>query len=88
MELVFGIFAVLSLFAVMVSKYLVSLRLQNMRQKVIESEVSARAAQGKLKQVESNSGVAERGIKAKARKRQLLERQIKKLKNDLAELKP
>ncbi len=87
MEMILGIFAVASLFAVIIGKYLVSVRLQQMRQKVVESEVAARTARGKLKQIESQSGFAGREVKTKERKRQTLERQIEKLKKDLAELK-
>ena len=87
MEMILGIFAVASLFVVIIGKYLVTVRLQQMRQKVIESEVATRTARGKLKQIENQSGFAGREVKTKERKKQTLERQIEKLKKDLAELK-
>ena len=86
MELVFGGIAVLLLFIVIAGKYIVSVRMQQLRQRVIEVEVAARSARGKLKQIESQSGMAGREVKTKQRKRQSLEKQIAKYKKELAEL--
>ena len=85
--MLFGIFAVVSLFALIVAKYLTSVRLQNMRKEVVQAEVAARSARGKLKAVEHDTGFAGREVKAKQRKRQTLERQVEKYKKDLAQLK-
>ena len=87
MDIVLGVVAVVALFAVIAGKYLVSMRLQQIRQKVVEVEVAARTARGKLKQVETQSGLAGREVKAKERKRQSLGRQIDKFKKELAELR-
>ncbi|MBT4140778.1 MAG: hypothetical protein HOE48_22895 [Candidatus Latescibacteria bacterium] len=87
MELGFGVLAVVLLFLVVVGKYLVTMRMQQMRQRVIEVEVAARSARGKLKQIETQSGVAGREVKTKQRKRQSLEKQIAKYKKELAELR-
>ena len=87
MDITLGIIAVFLLFAVITGKYLVSMRVQKMRQKVVEVEVAARTARGKLKQVENQSGLAGREVKAKERKRQNLERQIEKLKKEMGELR-
>ena len=85
--MLFGVFAIVALFALVAAKYLTSVRLQNMRKHVVQAEVAARSARGKLKAVEHDSGFAGREVKAKQRKRQTLERQIEKYKKDLAELK-
>lgn len=87
MELGLGVLAVVLLFLVVVGKYLVTMRMQQMRQRVIEVEVAARSARGKLKQIETQSGVAGREVKTKQRKRQSLEKQIAKYKKELAELR-
>ena len=87
MELALGALAVVLLFLVIAGKYLVSMRMQQMRQRVIEVEVAARSARGKLKQIETQSGVAGREVKTKQRKRQSLEKQIAKYKKELAELR-
>ena len=60
MELVFGSISFVLLFLVIVGKYLVSMRTQQLRQNVIEVEVVARSARGKLKQIETQSGQAGR----------------------------
>lgn len=86
MELALGALAVVLLVLVMAGKYLVTMRMQQMRQRVIEVEVAARSARGKLKQIETQSGVAGREVKTKQRKRQSLEKQIAKYKKELAEL--
>jgi hypothetical protein len=59
-ELVFGSISFVLLFLVIVGKYLVSMRTQQLRQNVIEVEVVARSARGKLKQIETQSGQAGR----------------------------
>lgn len=87
MELILGGIAVVLLFLVIAGKYLVSMRMQQMRQRVIEVEVAARSARGKLKQIENQSGMAGREVKTKERKRKSLERQIEKYKKELAELR-
>lgn len=87
MDIYLGTIAVGLLFAVIIGKYVVTMHLQQMRQKVIEAEVAARTARGKLKQIEDQSGLAGREVKSKQRKRQVLERQIDKYKKELAELK-
>ena len=86
MDLILGIVAVVALFAVVVGKYLITMRLQQLRQRVIEAEVAARTARGKLKQIEDQHGAAGREVRTKERKRQNLERQIDKYKKELAEL--
>ena len=87
MELVLGGISVILLFVVIASKYIVSVRMQQLRQRVIEVEVAARSARGKLKQIENQSGMAGREVKTKQRKRQSLEKQIAKYKKELAELR-
>jgi septal ring factor EnvC (AmiA/AmiB activator) len=87
MELVLGVIALVSLFLVVAGKYFVTIRLQQLRQLVIESEVNARTARSKLKQIETQSGLAGREVKTKERKRQSLEKQIEKYKKELAELR-
>ena len=87
MDLILGAVAIVLLFAVIAGKYIVSMRMQQMRQRVVEAEVSARSARSKLKQIENQSGAAGREVKAKQRKRQTLERAIAKYKKELAELK-
>jgi len=87
MEIILGLVDVVFLFLVIAGKYIVTMRLQQLRQKVIEAEVAARTARGKLKQVEAQSGVAGREVKTKQRKRQSLERTIEKYRKELAELK-
>jgi len=87
MELALGALAVILLILVVAGKYLVTMRMQQMRQRVIEVEVAARSARGKLKQIETQSGVAGREVKTKQRKRQSLEKQIAKYKKELAELR-
>ena len=54
---------------------------------IIEAEVVARTARGKLKQLETQSGVAGREVKTKQRKSQSLEKSIAKYRKELAELK-
>ena len=56
MELILGIITVILLFLVIAGKYFVTMRLQQLRQRVIEAEVAARTARGKLKQIETQSG--------------------------------
>ena len=87
MDFITGTLAVFLLIAVVVGKYLVTMRVQQMRQRVIEVEVAARSARGKLKQIENQSGVAGREVKTKQRKRENLEKQIAKYKKELAELR-
>ena len=87
MELILGIIAVASLFVVIAGKYVVTMRMQQMRQRVIEAEVAARTARSKLKQIETQSGMAGREVKTKERKRKSLERQITKYEKELAGLK-
>ena len=87
MEIILGVVTVVFLFLVIAGKYIVTMRLQQLRQKVIEAEVAARTARGKLKQIETQSGVAGREVKTKQRKRQSLERTIAKYRKELAELK-
>lgn len=87
MDVILPIVALVSLFLVIAGKYFVTVRLQQLRQRVIESEVAARSARGKLKQIEQQTGMAGREVKTKERKRLSLERQIDKYKKELAELK-
>ena len=87
MELVLGGISVILLFVVIAGKYIVSVRMQQLRKRVIEVEVTARSARGKLKQIENQSGMAGREVKTKQRKRQSLEKQIAKYKKELAELR-
>ncbi len=87
LEIVLGVIALVSLFLVVAGKYFVTIRLQQLRQLVIESEVNARTARSKLKQIETQSGLAGREVKTKERKRQSLEKQIEKYKKELAELR-
>ena len=82
--MILGVIAVVALVAVVVGKYLTQVRIQQLRQKVTEKEVSARTVRGKLKQVETQSGVAGREVKAKERKKVTLEKQIAKYKKELA----
>jgi len=87
MEIILGVITVAFLFLVIAGKYFVTMRLQQLRQRVIEAEVAARTARGKLKQIETQSGMAGREVKTKQRKRQSLERSIEKYRKELAELK-
>jgi septal ring factor EnvC (AmiA/AmiB activator) len=87
MDLALGSLSFILLFLVVIGKYLVSMRVQQLRQKVIEVEVAARSARGKLKQIETQSGQAGREVKTKERKRQSLEKQIAKYKQELGELR-
>jgi len=87
MEIILGVITAVFLFLVIAGKYFVTMRLQRFRQKVIEAEVAARTARGKLKQMENQSGVAGREVKTKQRKRQSLEKSIAKYRKELAELK-
>ena len=87
MDLILGIIALVALCLVVAGKYFTTIRLQHLRQRVMESEVAARTARGKLKQIENQSGLAGREVKTKERERQSLERQIEKYKKELAELK-
>ena len=85
--MLFGAFAVVSLFALIAAKYLTSVKLQNMRKQVVQAEVAARAARSKLKVIENETGFAGREVRTKQKKRESLERQIEKYKKELAELK-
>ena len=82
-----GLVMIVVLFGVIAAKYLTSVRLQQFRQRALEVEGATRAARGRLKQVENQSGVAGREVKTKQRKRTALEKQIAKYKKELAEIK-
>ncbi len=85
--MLFAIFAMASLFAVIAAKYLTAARLQSLRQRVLEAETEARKSRGRLKAAETDSQVAGRGVKTQARQKSVLEKQIGKYKKELAELK-
>ena len=83
----FSVFAVVSLFAVIVARYVTAAKLQSLRQRVLEAETEARKARGRLKAAETESQVAGRGVKTQARQKAVLEKQIAKYKKELAGLK-
>ena len=83
----FGVFAVIVLFGVITAKYLTTVGLQNLRQRVTEAEAEARKARSQLKAAENEKAMAGRGINTKERKRQTLQKAIEKARKELAELK-
>ncbi len=85
--MIYGVIAVVALFAVIAAKYLTAARLQSLRQRVLEAETEARKARGRLKSAENDHAVAGRGVKTQQRQKKTLERQIEKYRKELAELK-
>ena len=74
------------LFSVIGGKFYVGVAIQKARQRAIEADVQMRKARGKLKAFEQNNATEARLIKAKERKKITTEKQITRLKAELAAL--
>jgi predicted nucleic acid-binding Zn-ribbon protein len=85
--MLWGVAAVIALFAVIAAKYLTGVQIQNWRKKSLEAETESRKARGRAKAAESETGTAGRGINTLQRKKKALEKQTGKLRKELAELK-
>lgn len=82
-----GVIAVIALFCVIAAKYLTTVGLQNLRQRVAETEAEARKARSIVKAAENEKATVGRGINTKDRKRRTLQKSIEKARKELAELK-
>ena len=74
------------LIAVLGGKFYVGAAIQKVRQRAIEAEVQMRKARGELKAFEEKNVTEARLIKAKERKKRTTEKQITRLKAELAAL--
>ena len=86
MEYYLPVATMVLLFAVIGGKFYVGAAIEKVRKRAIEAEVQMRKARGKLKAFEANNATETRLIKAKERKKLTTEKQITKLKAELAEL--
>ena len=87
MEYYLPVATMVLLFAVIGGKFYVGAAIEKVRKRAIEAEVQMRKARGKLKAFEESNATEARLIKAKERKKLTTEKQITKLKAELAELK-
>ena len=81
-----SVVTVVLLFAVIGAKFYVGAAIQKVRQRATEADVKMRKARGELKIFEEKSSAEARLIKAKERKKMTVEKQIKKLQAELADL--
>ena len=86
MEYYLPVATMVLLFAVIGGKFYVGAAIEKVRKRAIEAEVQMRIARGKLKAFEENNATETRLIKAKERKKLTTEKQITRLKAELAAL--
>ena len=78
-----GLALVLSLIAVVGSKFITTAKLQNLRHLAAQAEAEARSAKGKLKAMETEAQTSQMVMKIKQRKMKVLGAQIEKYKREL-----
>ncbi len=81
--MLYGIIAVIALFALIAARYMTLAKLQRLNQSVLEAEKETRRIRGELKVAENNKAVAELDLKTEEQKKKTLERQIQKYDQEL-----
>jgi len=85
--MLFAVISVIALITVVAAKFLTAASIQSLRKRAAESDTEVRKVRGQAKAAQQATGVADRGINTKARKKKALEKQIEKCRKELAELK-
>ncbi len=85
--MVFAVVSVFALVGVVAAKFFTVASLESLRKRAAESDTEVRKVRGQAKAAQQANGVTGRGINTKARKKKALEKQIKKCRKELAELR-
>ena len=85
--MVFAVVSVFALVGVVAAKFFTVASLESLRKRAAEADTEVRKVRGQAKAALQANGVAGRGINTKARKKKALEKQIKKCRKELAELR-